>query len=62
MEINFDVEDVIEIHNKIIEEFGGDHGIVSISSLDFILDYAKTNTYNDDFFIHLLMEIKEQDL
>ena len=50
MEINFEVEDIIEIHDEIIREFGGDEGIVSISSLDFILDYAKTNTYNDDFF------------
>ena len=50
MKINFEVDDIIEIHDKIILEYGGDKGIVSISSLDFILDHAKNNPFDDDFF------------
>lgn len=50
MNINIEVQDIVEIHNQIIKEFGGDEGIISTSSIDFVLDYAANNTYRDEFF------------
>lgn len=50
MNVNFEVSDVVEIHDEIIKKYGGDSGIVSLSSLEFILDHSKHNPYEDDFF------------
>ncbi len=50
MEINFTVQDIIDIHEQIIDVYGGDIGVVSTSSLDFVIDHAKHNPYGDDFF------------
>jgi death-on-curing protein len=50
MKINLTSEDIVDIHNDIINVYGGDHGIVSLSSLEFILEHAKVNPYGEDFF------------
>lgn len=50
MKVNFSVQDIVDIHNQIILEFGGDEGVVSISSLDFIIDFVNENKFDEDFF------------
>ena len=50
MYFSLTTEDIIEIHEEIIEEFGGEHGIVSKSSLEFIVVHSKNNKFEEDFF------------
>ncbi len=50
MKVTFKPEDIVEIHDEIIDVFGGDRGVVSLSSLDFILEHVKHNKYDEDFF------------
>ncbi len=43
------IEEVIEIHDKLIKEFGGESGIVDRSNLEFIvnkIENSKTDIYN----------------
>lgn len=50
MRVNFSAKDIIEIHNQIITEFGGDEGLISSSSL---VEFVNDNKFNEDFFILL---------
>lgn len=43
------LEEIVQIHDKLIEQFGGEKGIVNKSSLDFIinkLQSSKTDIYH----------------
>ncbi len=37
------VEEIIQTHNKLIEQFGGEKGIADKSSLDFIADKVQSS-------------------
>lgn len=50
MKFSLSIKDMIEVHDQIIDEFGGDRGIVSESSLHYIIEHATKNKYNEDFF------------
>lgn len=58
MEIDISVDEIIELHNEIIDEFGGEKGIVSISSLEFALDQIINYGNNGDFFTDLAMLLR----
>ncbi|MFW6009492.1 MAG: type II toxin-antitoxin system death-on-curing family toxin, partial [archaeon] len=49
MKINFSVQDIVDIHEEIIKCYGGDRGVVSLSSLDFVLNFTSESN-NEEFF------------
>lgn len=61
--ISYSFEDIVELHNDIIDRFGGDEGIMNPSSLDFAVDrikyYSDDTTLFDD--IALLVRAITQD-
>ena len=50
MRLSLTAADIIEQHDTIIRELGGDHGMISSSSLYFIVDHASANPYSEKFF------------
>jgi death on curing protein len=50
MKINILTKDIIDIHDKIIKRFGGEKGVISTSSIDFVLSHFKMDNFNEDFF------------
>ena len=58
MKINITFEEIIELHNSIIKNYGGDLGILNPSSLKFALNRIKYYANTDNFFHHLALLLR----
>ena len=55
------IEEIIEIHDRIIEETGGETGPLNMGNLDFILEQIQTEFYGhsfDDLFVQAAILVR----
>lgn len=58
MEIDISVDEIVELHNEIIANFGGEKGLMNLSSLEFAIDRIMHYGNNGNFFTDLAMLLR----